>query len=37
MSKNSLSVENILIPVKTRETAGGGHSHLFTRDYVGDS
>lgn len=23
---------NILIPVKTRETEGGGHAHLFTRD-----
>jgi len=23
---------NLLIPVKTRETQGGGHSHLFTRD-----
>lgn len=22
----------LLIPVKTRETEGGGHSHLFTRD-----
>ncbi len=26
------STERILIPVKTRETEGGGHSHLFTRD-----
>lgn len=25
---------NILIPVKTRETEGGGHSHLFTRDIM---
>jgi hypothetical protein len=24
----------LLIPVKTRETEGGGHSHLFTRDIV---
>ena len=24
--------ERILIPVKSRETEGGGHSHLFTRD-----
>lgn len=24
--------ETILMPVKTRETAGGGHSNLFTRD-----
>jgi hypothetical protein len=34
MSKNSSAVENILIPVKTRETEGGGHSHLFTRDIM---
>lgn len=27
-------VERILIPVKTRETEGGGHSHLFTRDII---
>ena len=27
-------VENLLIPVKTRETEGGGHSHLFTRDII---
>ncbi len=24
----------ILIPIKTRETEGGGHSHLFTRDIM---
>lgn len=24
--------ERVLLPVKTRETEGGGHSHLFTRD-----
>lgn len=24
--------ETLLIPIKTRETEGGGHSHLFTRD-----
>ncbi|MFN3978786.1 MAG: hypothetical protein ACK4SA_00210 [Caldilinea sp.] len=24
----------LLIPVKTRETEGGGHSHLFTRDLI---
>lgn len=31
--------KTILIPIKTRETEGGGHSHLFTRDItaaVGD-
>lgn len=25
-------VQRILVPIKTRETEGGGHSHLFTRD-----
>lgn len=25
-------IVDLLIPVKTRETEGGGHSHLFTRD-----
>jgi hypothetical protein len=25
-------VRRILVPVKTRETEGGGHAHLFTRD-----
>jgi hypothetical protein len=25
---------NLLIPVKTRETQGGGHSHLFSRDII---
>jgi hypothetical protein len=25
-------VTRILVPVKTRETQGGGHAHLFTRD-----
>jgi hypothetical protein len=32
--KESLVKENIFIPVKTRETEGGGHSHLFTRDII---
>lgn len=26
--------QQIFIPVKTRETEGGGHSHLFTRDIM---
>jgi hypothetical protein len=26
------SEERVLIPVKSRETEGGGHAHLFTRD-----
>jgi len=25
-------VRRILVPIKTRETEGGGHAHLFTRD-----
>lgn len=25
---------DILVPVKTRETEGGGHSHIFTRDIM---
>ncbi len=25
---------DVLVPVKTRETEGGGHSHLFTRDIM---
>jgi len=25
-------VRRILLPIKTRETEGGGHAHLFTRD-----
>jgi hypothetical protein len=27
-------VNRILIPIKTRETEGGGHTHLFTRDIL---
>ncbi|MDB9310584.1 hypothetical protein PN471_18540 [Aphanizomenon sp. CS-733/32] len=30
---NSLP-ESLLIPIKTRETEGGGHSHIFTRDIM---
>jgi len=33
-NKETLIKESILIPVKTRETEGGGHSHLFTRDII---
>ena len=29
---NGQCVRRILVPIKTRETEGGGHSHLFTRD-----
>jgi hypothetical protein len=34
ISRDNSSVENILVPVKTRETEGGGHAHLFTRDII---
>lgn len=27
-----VSTQRILIPIKTRETEGGGYAHLFTRD-----
>jgi hypothetical protein len=27
-------VRRIVVPVKTRETEGGGHAHLFTRDII---
>ena len=26
--------EILLMPIKTRETEGGGHAHLFTRDII---
>jgi hypothetical protein len=26
--------ETILMPIKTRETEGGGHAHIFTRDII---
>lgn len=26
--------ETLLMPIKTRETEGGGHSHIFTRDII---
>jgi len=29
---DGISTQRILIPIKTRETEGGGHAHLFTRD-----
>jgi hypothetical protein len=32
--KDGTDKVNLLIPVKTRETEGGGHSHLFTRDII---
>ncbi|MGI4788367.1 MAG: hypothetical protein ACRYFS_05900, partial [Janthinobacterium lividum] len=33
-SEKDHSTRDILVPVKTRETEGGGHSHLFTRDIM---
>ncbi|MFH0824052.1 MAG: hypothetical protein V2B18_14980 [Pseudomonadota bacterium] len=32
--RSGRDVTKLLIPVKTRETEGGGHSHLFTRDVI---
>lgn len=32
--KNGNEAINLLIPVKTRETEGGGHSHIFSRDIL---
>jgi hypothetical protein len=32
--KEGDSIVDLLIPVKTRETEGGGHSHIFTRDIM---
>lgn len=29
-----ITVSRMLVPIKTRETEGGGHSHLFTRDIM---
>ncbi len=34
MPKIGNNMTRLLIPVKTRETEGGGHSHLFTRDII---
>jgi len=34
MDKDGKRVSRILVPIKTRETEGGGHSHLFTRDIM---
>ena len=34
MSAKDQSICSILVPVKTRETEGGGHSYLFTRDIM---
>ncbi len=32
--KDGSKMVRLLIPIKTRETEGGGHSHIFTRDIV---
>lgn len=32
--KNPTDPIRLLIPIKTRETEGGGHSHIFTRDII---
>lgn len=34
LPKSGDAVTQLLIPVKTRETEGGGHAHLFTRDVI---
>jgi len=34
IGKEDQGARDILVPVKTRETEGGGHSHLFTRDIM---
>jgi hypothetical protein len=34
LDKNGQQVSRILMPIKTRETEGGGHAHLFTRDVM---
>lgn len=32
LDRSGQCIRRILAPIKTRETEGGGHSHLFTRD-----
>jgi hypothetical protein len=32
LNESGTRIKRILIPIKTRETEGGGHSHLFSRD-----
>jgi hypothetical protein len=34
LDKNGTLIARMLVPIKTRETEGGGHSHLFTRDVM---
>jgi hypothetical protein len=34
LDRQGQRVRRILIPIKTRETEGGGHSHLFSRDIL---
>jgi hypothetical protein len=32
--KGGGATEKLLMPIKTRETEGGGHAHIFTRDII---
>jgi hypothetical protein len=34
LDESGTIVRRILMPIKTRETEGGGHAHLFTRDIL---
>lgn len=34
MPLDNSPIETLLMPIKTRETEGGGHSHIFTRDII---
>lgn len=34
LTDKAANVSNIYIPVKSRETEGGGHAHLFSRDII---
>ncbi|MDJ0660010.1 MAG: hypothetical protein QNJ42_11055 [Crocosphaera sp.] len=34
INRNNGQKERLLIPIKTRETEGGGHAHIFTRDIM---
>ncbi len=34
MPSDDSPIQTLLMPIKTRETEGGGHSHIFTRDII---
>jgi hypothetical protein len=34
LNEEKQCIRRILVPIKTRETEGGGHAHLFTRDIM---